>query len=60
MTKPEQTFQIRDALPSGKLGPERTVTLAQYRAEMDAAKARALFAARQMYGDRFIDRLTNR
>lgn len=43
MTKPaERTWKIRDHMPDGSWGHEREVTLAQYRAEIDAAKKRAL------------------
>ena len=55
-TTTERTWQITDI--DGK--NPRTVTLAQYRAEIDAAKAKAMTAARSMYGDRFIDRLQGR
>lgn len=48
-----RTFQISDIDGSNR----RTVTLAQYRAEIDAAKIRANAAARKMYGDAFVDRL---
>lgn len=37
----ERTWQIRDQLPNGKWGPYREVTLAQYRSEIEAAKAKA-------------------
>ena len=37
-----RTWKIRDKLPNGSWGPEREVTLAQYRAEVDAASKRAL------------------
>lgn len=49
----ERTWEIRDIDGSNP----RTVTLAQYRAELDAAKVRAMAAARKMYGDKFIDTL---
>ncbi len=42
MNTKAQTWKIRDQLPNGKWGPEREVTLAQYRAELDAAHQRAL------------------
>jgi hypothetical protein len=42
----ERTWKIRDQLPEGDprgdFGPEREVTLAQFRAEIDAAKANAM------------------
>lgn len=41
-TLTERTWQIRDQMPDGSWSAERTVTLAQYRAEVDAAKVRAL------------------
>jgi hypothetical protein len=56
MTNSERTFEVRDIDGSNP----RQMTVAQYRAELDAAKAKAMVAARQMYGDRFIDRLVNR
>ncbi len=34
----EQTFKIRAVLSNGKLGAEREITLAQYRAELDARR----------------------
>ena len=37
----ERTWKIRDQLPNGKWGPEREVTLEQYRAEIAAAAKRA-------------------
>jgi hypothetical protein len=40
-TTAERTWKIRDQLPTGAWGPEREVTLAQYRAEVDAATSRA-------------------
>lgn len=42
----ERTWKIRDQLPNGKWGPERIVTLAQYRAEIAVAvvRAKAVFA----------------
>lgn len=49
----ERTWEISDIDGSNK----RTVTLAQYRAELDAAKAKALVGSRKMYGDKFVDRL---
>ena len=52
----ERTWEISDIDGSNK----RTVTLAQYRAELDAAKAKAMAAARKMYGNQFIDRLESR
>ena len=42
MATAERTWKIRDQLPTGEWGSEREVTLAQYRAEIDAAGARAL------------------
>jgi len=42
MAAAERTWKIRDQLPTGEWGSEREVTLAQYRAEIDAANARAL------------------
>lgn len=36
-----RTWKIRDQQPDGSWGPEREVTLAQYRAEVEAAKAKA-------------------
>ena len=38
----ERTWKIRNQLPDGTWGPEREVTLAQYRAEGDAAVKWAL------------------
>lgn len=40
-----RTWKIRDQLPNGKWGPEREVTLEQYRAEIAARaqKAREIF-----------------
>jgi hypothetical protein len=38
----ERTWKIHDQMPDGSLGPEREVTLAQYRAELDANKAKAI------------------
>lgn len=35
------TWKIRDQMPDGSWGPEREVTLEQYRAEIEAAKKRA-------------------
>ena len=49
MTTTQQTFKIRTRLPSGKWGPERKVTIAQYRAEMDEAKRVAGKAFQTMY-----------
>ncbi len=46
-----RTWQISDIDGSNV----RTVTLAQYRAELDAAKVRSMAGARKMYGDRFVD-----
>jgi hypothetical protein len=42
----QSTWKIRDQLPNGKWGPEREVTLDQYKAEVAAksAAARAIFA----------------
>lgn len=40
----ERTWKIRDWDAQGRIGPEREVTLAQYRAELEAAKAKALAA----------------
>ena len=45
----QQTWKIRSQLPTGKWGPERTVTLVQYRAELDAAKAHAAAEFKRMY-----------
>jgi hypothetical protein len=42
MTKTQKTWKIRDQLPNGKWGPEREVTLAQYRQEIEARKAKAI------------------
>jgi hypothetical protein len=50
-SKTERTWTISDIDGSNV----RNITLAQYRAELDAAKAKAMIAARKMYGDRFID-----
>lgn len=36
-----RTWKIRDQLPNGQWGPYREVTLAQYRAEIEAAKRKA-------------------
>ena len=36
------TWKVRNQLPDGSWGPEREVTLAQYRAEIDAAKVHAI------------------
>lgn len=36
-----RTWKIRDQMPDGKWGPEREVTMAQYRAEIETAKQRA-------------------
>ena len=47
----EQTWEITDA--DG--GNRRTVTLAQYRAELDAARKVAMANARRMYGDAVVD-----
>ena len=43
----DRTWKIRDQLPNGKWGPEREVTLAQYKAEVQAKskKAMAIFKA---------------
>lgn len=38
-----KTWKIRDQLPSGKWGPEREVTLEQFKTE-NAAKAKAALA----------------
>jgi hypothetical protein len=38
----ERTWKIRDGQPDGSWGPEREVTLAQYRAEIAAAAEHAL------------------
>jgi hypothetical protein len=50
----ERTWEISDLDGSNK----RTVTLTQYRAELDAAKIVALKAARKMYGDEFVNRIS--
>jgi len=42
-----RTWKIRDQMPNGSWGPEREVTLEQYRAEIEAAKARAVEAFRR-------------
>lgn len=39
-----QTWKIRDQMPDGSWGPEREVTLEQYKAEMAAASKRATAA----------------
>lgn len=36
-----RTWKIRDQLPDGKWGPEYEVTLAEYRAKIENAKAHA-------------------
>jgi hypothetical protein len=41
-----RTWEIRDQLPDGSWSDKRTVTLAQYRAEIEAAKERAMIAFR--------------
>lgn len=38
----EKTWAIRDQMPDGSWGPERTVTLAQYRAEIEDRSAAAM------------------
>jgi hypothetical protein len=38
----DRTWKIRDQMPDGSWGPEREVTLAQYKAEIAAASTRAM------------------
>lgn len=38
----EQTWKIRDQQPDGSWGPEREVTLEQYKAEVVSASKRAV------------------
>lgn len=52
----ERTWEISDIDGSNK----RTVTLAQYRAELDAAKVKSLAAAEKMYGAAFVARIKAR
>lgn len=40
--QPARTWKIRDQQPDGSWGPEREVTLAQYKAEIAAASQRAM------------------
>ena len=52
----EKAWTITDADGSNA----RQVTLAQFRAEIEAAKKSAEQAARRMYGDKIVDRVAAR